>query len=87
MQVAQASNFFTLGGPAFVTTFASFAASILAVQADHVKVGDFGLQPGQSGVTSNSANVQLHVDFMVTPQDSFSTPEVGRLLTFEQKPP
>ncbi len=78
-QVAQASNFFTLGGPAFVTTFAAFAAKILAVMADHVTVGDYILQPDQSSITSNSANVQLLVDFSVTPADSFSTPEVRQL--------
>ncbi|KAK9854809.1 hypothetical protein WJX84_004417 [Apatococcus fuscideae] len=73
--VAQASNFFTLGGPTFVTTFASFAAGILAVKADKVTVADYVLQPGQTGITSNSANVQLRVEFSVAPEDSFSVPE------------
>lgn len=75
-QVSQPGALLDLGPSAFVSTFVSFAADVLGLNASLVSVSDHVLDPG-SRLSAGASSVGMDVDFQVRPPDSFSSAQVS----------
>ena len=80
VQVSNPSALLSLGSAAFVSTFSTFAGTVLGLNASLVTVSDYVLTPG-SVLSSSATAVGMAVEFLVQPPDSFSSQQVRGWVT------